>query len=211
MSSHIRNKIKRYPNRGNYDKYKLMEILNRNFIAEVAFEDQGQPFIIPMNYCNDDGQIYFHGSPESRLINVLGSGKNVAISILEVRGIIIRSKVTDNSVQYVSAIIFGRGRRIDDSEKKMEIFKNLMSRISPERWEDTDLPGKRDLDEVEVVAVNIEEFSIKMNMDEIKFQDDMLRWQGIVPVETNYGQPISYSNINIPEYIKKLKGKSIYR
>ncbi|MGC9294311.1 MAG: pyridoxamine 5'-phosphate oxidase family protein [Thermoplasmata archaeon] len=188
----------------------MMEILNRNFIAEVAFEDLGQPFIIPMNYCNDDSQIYFHGSPESRLINFLTSGKNLAISILEVRGIIIRSKVTDNSVQYVSAVIFGRGRRIDDNEKKMEIFKNLMSRISPERWEDTELPGKRDLDEVEVVSVNIEEFSIKMNMDEIKFQDDMLRWQGIVPVETNYGQPISYSNLNTPEYIKKLKGKSIY-
>jgi nitroimidazol reductase NimA-like FMN-containing flavoprotein (pyridoxamine 5'-phosphate oxidase superfamily) len=211
MSSNIRNKIKRYPDRGIYEKYKLIEILNRNFIAEVAFEDQGQPFIIPMNYCNDDYQIYFHGSPESRLMNVLRSGKDVAISILEVRGIIIRSRVTDNSLQYVSAIIFGRGSRIDDNEKKMQIFKNLMNRISPERWNDTDLPEKKDLDGVEVVSVKIEDFSIKINLDEIPFKEDMSRWQGIIPVEVNYGQPISYSHLDIPEYIKKLKGKSIYR
>ncbi len=210
MHSNDRNIIRRYPNRGNYNKSKLIEILNRNFIAEVAFEDGGQPFIIPMNYCNDEDNIYFHGSKESRLMNFLGSGKNVAISVLEIRGVIIRSRLSDNSLQYISAIIFGRGSRIDSNDEKMNMFKNFMSRISPERWNDTDLPSEEELRNVDVVAVKIEEFSMKINMDDIKFQDSSSRWQGIIPIEAKYGEPISFMQLGPPDYIKKLKGKSIY-
>ncbi|PMP60868.1 MAG: pyridoxamine 5'-phosphate oxidase family protein, partial [Caldisphaera sp.] len=42
-----------------------------------------------MLYSNDDNYIYLHGSPESRIVNVL-----------KVNGIVLAEMVKDNSVNY---------------------------------------------------------------------------------------------------------------
>ncbi len=205
-----RSIIRRYPERGSYDKEQLLRIIGKNFIAQVGFEENGQPFIIPMNYCNDDDYIYFHGSKESRLMKILGSGKPIVVSILNIKGIVIRTKVTENSIHYVSAIIFGNGIKISNSQKKIEIFKIMMERMVKGRWEDTYPPTQEDLDNVEVVALKIEDFSIKINLKEPKEIEESDKWYGILPIETIFGNPISNSSSNVPEYIRKLAGKSVF-
>lgn len=211
MTPNERNTVRRYPNRGNYDMEKLIEVLNRNFIAQVSFQIEGQPFVIPMNYVNDDEFIYFHGSKDSRIINVLKKGTPVAISILEVCGVVIRRKVVDNSIHYVSAIIFGTGNTVNETHKKVQVFKSLMDRIAPGRWEDSVLPDHNDIDKVEVVSVRIEDFSIKINLDTSMNPDDLKIWQGIIPIKTSYGPARSYSKVKIPDYIMKINGKIFYQ
>ena len=53
-----RNKVKRIPKRGHYDKKTIYEILDSAFIAHVGFIVNGQPFVIPTAYGRDGDTIY---------------------------------------------------------------------------------------------------------------------------------------------------------
>jgi len=41
------NTVKRLPKRGHYDKDTVFSILDRNFLCHLAWEEDGQPFLIP--------------------------------------------------------------------------------------------------------------------------------------------------------------------
>ncbi|MCL4412661.1 MAG: pyridoxamine 5'-phosphate oxidase family protein [Candidatus Thermoplasmatota archaeon] len=205
MDIPARSKINRYPNRGNYDINKLQEILDRNFVCQVAFEEEGQPFVIPMNFSHDPGHLYLHGSKESRIMSRMTNGKQLAISILEVNGIVIRRRMADNSLLYVSAVLYGKGSEINDYESKMRTFKLLMDKMVPGRWEETERPDNRDMEKVMVVQFDIEDFSIKINENNVREtggRTDL--WYGIIPIKRTYGEPIAPSEIPVPDYIRKL-------
>ncbi|WP_243671052.1 pyridoxamine 5'-phosphate oxidase family protein [Vulcanisaeta sp. JCM 16161] len=151
----------RYSERASYDRDELIRLLNRNFICHVGFVDEGEPYIIPMLYVNDDQYIYMHGSPDSRLIKIIGGGSPIVIAITEVRGIVLSSNLCNNSINYESAIIYGRGFLIDDLNEKLRVFQLMINRLVPGRIGDTELPTTNELESVAVVRIKIEDFAIK--------------------------------------------------
>lgn len=45
-----RTTLKRLPQRGNYDREAINQILDEGFICHVGFAMDGQPFVIPTGY-----------------------------------------------------------------------------------------------------------------------------------------------------------------
>ena len=45
-----RTTLKRLPQRGNYDREAIYQILDEGFICHVGFAVDGQPFVIPTGY-----------------------------------------------------------------------------------------------------------------------------------------------------------------
>ena len=73
-------RVRRHPERGSNDKDLLLDILESGLVCQIAFQLEGQPFIIPMSYYNDPDFIYFHGSPVARISNALKEkGKDVRL------------------------------------------------------------------------------------------------------------------------------------
>ncbi len=208
----IKYRVKRYPERASYDKKELINFLNKNFLCHVGFIDDGIPYVIPMLYCNDDNYIYLHGSPESRIINILKMNRIISVAITRINGIVLAENVKDNSVNYVSAIIFGKGNEVKNNNEKLKVFKNLMDRIVPRRWENSILPSEDDLNKVSVIKISIDKFSIKkreggpqLNNQSNTNKDNI--WCGEIPIMCRYENPNNYSNI--PNYVSELLGRQL--
>ncbi len=203
MGSNIKNKVIRYSSRAIYDKDSLLELLNRNFVCNVGFIDDGVPYIIPMTYVNDENFIYLHGSPEGRLINILKDGSLVTISVMELNGIVLAKKIRYNSINYSSALIFGKGEEISDINSKLAVFKAFVNRVLLGRWENSIIPSEDDLRNVSVLKINIISYSMKRR-DGGPYKDkndDMKIWDGVIPFVHKYEMPEGNEE-NLPAYIK---------
>ncbi len=63
-----RTTLKRLPQRGNYDRELINQILDEGFICHVGFVADGQPFVIPTGYARVDDKLFIHGSQASRML-----------------------------------------------------------------------------------------------------------------------------------------------
>ncbi len=196
-------KVTRYSERASYDRNELISILSRNFLCHVGFMDNNEPYVIPMLYVNDNDTIYMHGSPESRLIRVIGSGSPVVIAITEIHGIVLSSNLCGNSINYTSAIVYGKGSFVDDPGEKLHAFRLMMNRLVPGRLGDVDLPTTDELNSVAMVRVKIEDFSIKRRSGGPTVTRNK-HWEGVIPILMVYGDPITTNNKPIPKYIMDL-------
>jgi nitroimidazol reductase NimA-like FMN-containing flavoprotein (pyridoxamine 5'-phosphate oxidase superfamily) len=197
-------KIKRHPERGSYDKDQLLDILRNGFACQVSFQMAGQPFVIPMTYYNNSEFIYIHGSNAARIINHLRERNPVAISVLELNGLVLAKRLADNSLNYRSAVIFGKPVEITDKEEKLSFFKEWINNLVPGRAENTILPSDEDLRGVAVFKVSLEQFSIKVRTGgatEVKGRPDL--WSGVIPFSIEFHNPEFASDSITPEYVQR--------
>ena len=66
--------LKRLPQRGNYKRQIIHQILDEGLICHLGFAVDNQPFIIPTAYGRVEDQLYIHGSPASRMLRSLITG-----------------------------------------------------------------------------------------------------------------------------------------
>jgi nitroimidazol reductase NimA-like FMN-containing flavoprotein (pyridoxamine 5'-phosphate oxidase superfamily) len=154
------------------------DILARGLVAHVAFVVDGQPYVIPMSYHyeagerpsdpeNDPavphGRLYVHGSVKSRLMRHLVGGAPVSVGVTLVDGLVYSRTALDHSMNYRSAVCFGRGRRLDDEEEIHAVFERMVQRYFPGRTAGTDYlhPERKYLDMTALVEIELEAWSAK--------------------------------------------------
>jgi nitroimidazol reductase NimA-like FMN-containing flavoprotein (pyridoxamine 5'-phosphate oxidase superfamily) len=200
MVEGVKVRVVRYGERAVYDWDELISLLSKNFVCHVGFVNGGRPYVIPMLYVSDGQYVYMHGSPESRLIRILGSGELVVIVVTEVHGIVLSSRLCGNSLNYESAMMYGRGSFIQDREEKLRVFRMMIDRLVPGRFSDTELPTTEELDSVAVVRVKIEDFAIKRRVGG-PTDTGYSHWEGIIPIIQVYGDPITTNGKQVPQYV----------
>ncbi|PYB67629.1 pyridoxamine 5'-phosphate oxidase family protein [Thermoplasma sp. Kam2015] len=203
----IKDRVKRYPERASYNLEDLRSILSRNFVCTVSFVDEGVPYAIPMMFANRGETIYLHGSMESRIYSVMRSSQLIAISLMELNGIVLASEIRNNSVNYVSALIFGRPVEVEDKAEKLQTFRMLTEKIAPGRWEDSIKPSEYDLNGVFVFSVKPETFSMKMRSGPPHDSLQSGIWSGVIPILHSYGN----AGEDAPGYIRSLYGRYLFR
>jgi len=156
-----KSKIKRYKERASYNENDLNYILSKTLYCNVSFCEDGQPTIIPMNFVYFEKEIYIHGSPESRIIKELSKGKNIALSFVYIENIAKAESLCNYSMNYASAVVFGHSSAVLDKNIKMKILIELGKKVDPEGYKNAIPPGENEMDNVALVRVDIEEFSLK--------------------------------------------------
>ena len=196
-------RVRRHPERGSNDKDLLLDILESGLVCQIAFQLEGQPFIIPMSYYNDPNFIYFHGSPAARISNVLRSGISVAISVLELNGLVIAKGMADNSINYRSVVIFGRPEEVSSEEEKLTLFKEWIDHLMPGRKQNTEMPNHAELKSVSLFKMKLDQFSVKVRKGgplEVRKSPEI--WSGVVPFSYRFHNPEFSSSAQIPGYVK---------
>lgn len=103
-----RNKVKRVPQRGDYNKETLYKILDAGFLCHVGFVINGQPFVIPTLYGREDSTIFIHGASTSRMITNLEQGVEVCLNVTHVDGLVLARSAFHHSMNYRSAVVLVR-------------------------------------------------------------------------------------------------------
>ena len=105
-----RNKVKRVPQRGHYDKETVYKILDAAFIGHLGFVANGQPFVIPTAYGRKGNTIYIHGATTSRMLVALKEGIPICFTVTLVDGLVLARSLFHHSVNYRSVMVYERER-----------------------------------------------------------------------------------------------------
>ena len=187
-----RNKVKRIPKRGHYDKKTIYEVLDAGCICHMGFVTaNGQPFVIPTIYGREGDRIYIHGATKSRMLMNAKTGIPVCITVTHVDGLVLARSTFHHSMNYRSAVVFGTAKEILGEEKN-KALQIITDYILKGRWEESRQPNAKELKATTVLAIDIEQASAKIRTgppSDEKADYDLPIWAGVVPIHTIYGQP----------------------
>jgi nitroimidazol reductase NimA-like FMN-containing flavoprotein (pyridoxamine 5'-phosphate oxidase superfamily) len=205
-----KNRVKRHPERGAYDKRTVFQIIDEALICHVAFVQDGQPFIIPTLHARQDESILLHGASSSRLMRHIEAGQELSLAFTLVDGLVLARSVFSHSVNYRSVVLFGQGKKIASPDEKSAALERFTERIMPGRWADARPPTAVELKATSVVTVPIELASAKIRTGPpIDDGPDMKLpvWAGVVPVRQAVGvpepDPQLGDGIELPGYIER--------
>jgi len=207
-----RNRVRRVAKRGAYDHKIVFEVIDAAPIGHVAIEDKshGGVAVIPMFHSRMEDYVIFHGATTSRLMTCLASGALVSISFAMVDGLVLAKSLFHHSMNYRSAVVFGRGQMVHHDEERLSALKSLSDKILPGRWEDARGPSEQEMKATAVVKVKIESASAKIRTGgPIDDPEDVKLpiWSGVIPVETRFTNPVADENSNglvTPDYLAQI-------
>ncbi|MFH1197201.1 MAG: pyridoxamine 5'-phosphate oxidase family protein [bacterium] len=202
------NTVKQAPKRAFYDKETIYPIVDEALICHVGFSIESQPFIIPTIHARRDDTIYLHGSTKSRLINHIESGNTVCISVALLDGLVLARSVFHHSMNYRSAVLFGKGKLVGRKEK-LEALELITEKLFPGRWNDARPPNGKELKGTAIVAIDIENASAKIRTggpNDNPEDYDLDYWAGVIPIKQIMLEPIPdeklKAGIELPRYIE---------
>jgi nitroimidazol reductase NimA-like FMN-containing flavoprotein (pyridoxamine 5'-phosphate oxidase superfamily) len=202
-----RTKLKRLPKRGHFDRETVYGILDEGFICHVGFAPQGQPFVIPTGYARVDDMLYIHGSQASRMLRTLSGGIDACVTVTIVDGLVLARSAFHHSMNYRSAVIFGRARIVEDREEKMAALVALSEHIVRGRWADVREPNEEEFIKTTVLELPLVEASAKIRTGPpLDDEEDYALpiWAGVIPLSLQAGEPINDprlpDGIEVPEY-----------
>ena len=205
-----RNRIQRLPKRGQYDRETLYRILDEALICHVGFVEHNQPYVIPINFARVDDRIILHGAKASRLLKHIAAGHPVCVEATLVDGLVLARSVFHHSVNYRSAVVFGKGQLIQDEQEKLAALQAVTEHMIPGRWQEARLPNRKELNATSVVSIQIEEASAKVRSGPAVDEEEdyaLPVWAGILPLEEMPSLPVrddvQSESIPLPDYIAR--------
>jgi nitroimidazol reductase NimA-like FMN-containing flavoprotein (pyridoxamine 5'-phosphate oxidase superfamily) len=185
--------LRRLPERGSLEREKLLEILDEGLVCHVGFVSERGPVVIPTSYARVEDLLYLHGSPASHMLRSLRAGIEACVTVTLLDGLVLARSAFHHSMNYRSAVIFGTAREVTDAAEKLEALRALVEHVVPGRWGDTRSPSAKELRGTLVLALPLEEASVKLRsgppVDDA--EDRALEyWAGVVPLRLEAAEPI---------------------
>lgn len=187
-----RSTIKRHPERGSHDTEAVHAVLDAAPMGHLGFVVDGQPFVIPMLYGRIGDALYLHGSVASRLMRTVAGGVEVCLTATLVDGLVLARSAFHHSMNYRSAVVFGRAVPVDGDEKPAAL-KAISEHLRPGRWDEVRPPTERELRQTAVLRLEVSEMSAKARSGgPVDEPEDLTLgvWAGVIPCELTWGEPI---------------------
>lgn len=182
---HARQRVRRIPDRARYERDALYAVLDAGALAHVGFAEGGQPFVIPMLYWRDGDDVLLHGSIASRLMGALGAGIPACVTVTHLDGLVLARSHFHHSMNYRSAVCFGRARLIADAAEKAAALAHFVDAILPGRAAEARPADRNELAATHVLRMPIEDASVKIRADGARDDKADLAlpyWAGVVPL-----------------------------
>jgi nitroimidazol reductase NimA-like FMN-containing flavoprotein (pyridoxamine 5'-phosphate oxidase superfamily) len=203
------NTVKRLPKRGHYDKETIFNILDRHFLCHLAWEVDGQPYLIPTAYGRKEETLYVHGSSKSRMLSALTDGRPLSLVVTQFDGLVLARSAFHHSINYQSVVLFGHARELEGDEK-YEALKIVSDQIIKGRWDEVRLPTPIEMKATMALAITIDTASAKIRTGPPVDDDEdynLPLWAGILPARLIYESPIPDPKLQmemaVPESVKQ--------
>ena len=144
------------------DKALIEQFIAKEQIIRIAFYDNGDLYIVPLNYGfiyeNDKYVFYFHGAKAGRKFELSKSSPMVGFEIDGEYELLQADVACDYSAKFQSVIGTGRLSIIEDYEEKIKGLNALMNHISGKsEWD----YSKDMVDAVAVFRFEVDKLSCK--------------------------------------------------
>lgn len=195
------------PTRGTHravsDRGRLHALLAEAFIAHVGLvvtrDGVTQPVVLPMAYAVDldgpdaGGTIYLHGSTGAGWLSAALTN-DVCVTITELDGLVASRCAFGHSMNYRSAVVLGRPRRVDDPGERQRALDLVIDHMVPGRAATLRPSTRKELSATSVLALALREASLKeRDGGPVDEPDDVATgvWGGHIPLRRVAGAPVS--------------------
>lgn len=193
LSATRRTRLNRLKDRGRTDRAELYAVLDAGLICHLGVVVDGTPVVVPTGYGRVGDTLYLHGSTGATWVRAGGIDSEVCVTVTHLDGIVLARSIFHHSINYRSAMIYGTPRLVTDPEEKLTGLRAVSEQLAPGRWDATRQPTKKELAQTAVVALSLQEASVKVrqgppNDDEEDYALPI--WAGVLPLVTSWGTPI---------------------
>lgn len=189
--STARVQVKRYRERGCYDRRTIYGILDAGFLCQIGFIFDGAPVVIPTLYWRTGAYLYFHGSNSSRMLKSI-EGNTICFSTTQMDGLVLARSAFHHSANYRSVTVFGRPTRIRAPKDKVTHLRHFMHKLVPDRWDALRPIKQKEIQATTILRLPIKECSAKVRkggpIDDPKDLSWPV-WAGVIPWRLEKGAP----------------------
>ena len=208
MTETQRTRVRRNAARGHYDIEQIRAVLDSNQICHVAFIAAGEPRIIPTLYMRRDDHLYLHGNRQAALLRHLAAGGFACVSVMTLDGVVVARSGFHCSMNYRSAVVFGRGEQIAPEEHEA-VLEAFVAALVPGHEAAVRRATPQELAATVVVRIPINEASAKIRSgppidDQGDLEADV--WAGVIPLAPRVLEPVAApdlaATVVLPDYIR---------
>ncbi len=209
LSTTDRTRHRRLREQGRTGRQELFDVLGAGFVCHLGVIVDGAPMVVPTVYGFDSEHVYIHGSVASR--SLTGEGRTVCVTVTHVDGLVLARSVFEHGVNYRSAVIYGVPRALE-GEEKLEALRLLTEHTAPGQWEYARRPNRKELAATTILAISLEEASVKIRQGPPDDADDPHDvWAGVLPLSTTWQAPVTDPSAghDVPDHVLRRAGTRI--
>ncbi|MFF0310792.1 pyridoxamine 5'-phosphate oxidase family protein [Streptosporangium sp. NPDC004379] len=190
LSTTPRTRPGRMGERARTGREDLYEVLDAGLICHLGVvRADGAPMVLPTCYGRVGDTLYLHGSTGSSSLRAEGE---VCVTVTHLDGIVLARSVFNHSVNYRSAVVYGRPRVVTDPEERMEGLRAITEQLAPGQWDAVRPPTRKELAATAVVALSLAEASVKVRQGPPGDEEEdyaLPVWAGVLPLHASWGEP----------------------
>jgi nitroimidazol reductase NimA-like FMN-containing flavoprotein (pyridoxamine 5'-phosphate oxidase superfamily) len=213
LSTTERTTLHRLRERGATERSDLHAVLDAGLICHLGVIIDGTPLVLPTGYGRIGETLYLHGSSANRSF-LFAQDQEVCVTVTLLDGLVCARSVFHNSMNYRSAVIFGTARLVTDADERLAAIEAITEHLIPGRWENSRKPTRKELAATAVIALSLEEASVKTRSGGPKDDEedyDLDFWAGVLPITEVVGpawsDPRLKPGISVPAHIARLPTK----
>ncbi|MDQ3905732.1 MAG: pyridoxamine 5'-phosphate oxidase family protein [Actinomycetota bacterium] len=186
-----RTRIRRHADRAIHNRDELYDIVDAGLVAHVAFIADGYPVVLPMGYARDGDTLLLHGSSRNRMLRALASGTELCATITLLDGLVLGATAFTHSMNYRSAVIYGRAIPVTDPRAKGHALGRIVDFLLPGRSSELPAHKPQELGATLVLAVPLHEVSVKARSGPPPPASSRgtQPWTGVIPLALTRGEP----------------------
>ncbi|GGO90315.1 pyridoxamine 5'-phosphate oxidase family protein [Wenjunlia tyrosinilytica] len=192
-----RTSHRRLREQGSTSREDLDAVLRAGFVCHLGVIVDNAPMVVPTVYGVDfvSRTLYLHGSVASRSL-VRAPESTVCVTVTHIDGLVLARSVFEHGVNYRSAMVYGVPRLLThrtDRRGLLTGLRVLTEHCAPGQWEYARRPSAKELAATTVLALPLDEASVKLRSgppDDGDGPDAQLGlWAGVLPLRTVWDDP----------------------
>ena len=187
-----RNRVRRTPDRGRFDRATVYDILDGAMFAHIAYVIDGQPYCTPTGFWREGDTLYWHGSSASRMLRSQSAGVPVCVTATHLDAIVLARSGFHHSVNYRSVMAFGTARLVTDPGEKNRALDGFVDRFFPGRSKEIRAATPQEVKATSFVVMPIDEASGKIRSTHVIDDEEdyaLPVWTARIPVRHVLGEP----------------------
>lgn len=215
LSTTERTTLHRLRERGATDRSALYDVLNAGLICHLGVIIDGSPVVLPTGYGRIGDILYLHGSSANRSFQ-FADGQDICVTVTLIDGLVCARSVFHNSMNYRSAVIFGTAKLVTEATERLAAIQAITEHLIPGRWDNSRKPTKKELAATSVIALSLDEASVKTRDGGAKDEDEDYEldyWAGVLPITQTIGaaEPDSLlrESVGMPSHIAALEQRPL--
>ncbi|WP_317202283.1 pyridoxamine 5'-phosphate oxidase family protein [Janthinobacterium sp.] len=206
-----RTRVRRLAELADYDSATLYAIIDAAYLCHIAFQDAHGAHCVPTACWRDGAHLYIHGSNGSRMLRSLGEA-DACVTITHLDGLVLARAAFNHTMNYRSAMIYGRFETVAGDAAKRAAMEALMEKLAPGRQAEVRAGSAKEYAATTVLRIGLGEAAAKVRAGPpVDDAADLAHpvWAGVLPLAQTRGAALAdgAGGPPPPDYVRAWRGR----